>query len=106
LSDIIAEDNYAAGVYVGKNSEPLLCRLEDGVVSSTGLRKIIFHRDPLLRRVKEIINRVVKASLYNFWISVRFSYFKLLSRRIAIFTHLMNITALTCITCILPSISF
>ena len=34
LSDVLAELNYATGDFVGKNSEPLVCRLEDGVVFS------------------------------------------------------------------------
>jgi hypothetical protein len=84
LADIFVEENYAAGVYVGKNSEPLLCRLEDGVVSTSGLRMIMFHGDPLMRRVNEIINRVVESGIYNYWNSVRINYFKLLSRKIAI----------------------
>jgi len=63
LADKIAEDNYARGVYVGDKSEPLLCRLEDGIVFNTGLTMIIFHGDPLTRRVNEIIDRVVETGL-------------------------------------------
>ena len=37
LVDKDAEEHYAAGVYFGEKSEPLLCRLEDGVVFKTGL---------------------------------------------------------------------
>jgi hypothetical protein len=84
LADMDVEENYAAGVYVGKNSEPLLCRLDDGVVLNTGLTMIMFHGDPLMRRVNEIINRVVEAGLYNYWNSMHINRLKLLSRRIAI----------------------
>jgi hypothetical protein len=86
LVDMVAEENYAAGIYVGKNSEPLLCTLEDGAVLNTGLAMIMIHGDPLMRRVNEIINRVVEAGLYNYWISMRIYRLKLLSRKIA-FVH-------------------
>jgi len=36
MPDMIPEDKYASGNFVGENSEPLLCRLEDGVVFSFG----------------------------------------------------------------------
>ena len=36
LVDKYAEDDYARGDFVGENSEPLLCGLEDGVVYSVG----------------------------------------------------------------------
>jgi hypothetical protein len=65
LADISAEENYAAGYFVDENSEPLLWRLEDGVVFNTGLTMLMFRGDPLVRRVNEIINRVVEAGLYN-----------------------------------------
>jgi hypothetical protein len=84
VADMSAEENYAAGAFVGKNSEPLLCRLEDGIVLNTGLTMLMFHGDPLMSRVNEIIHRVVEAGLYNYWISVRINNLKLLSRRIAI----------------------
>jgi hypothetical protein len=83
-SDMNAEVNYATGGYVGENSEPLLCRLEDGVLANTGLAMIMFHGDPLLRRVNEIIHRVVEAGLYNCWFSLRINRLKLLSRKIGI----------------------
>jgi hypothetical protein len=84
MVDKIVEDKYARGVYVGENSEPLLCRLEDGVIFNTGLSMILFHGDPLLRRVNEIIDRVVEAGLYNYWISLAMNRIKLNSRKIAI----------------------
>jgi hypothetical protein len=45
---------------------------------------LMFHGDPLMRRVNEIINRIVEAGLYNHWIYVRINHIKLLSRKIAI----------------------
>jgi hypothetical protein len=70
LLDKVAEDNFARGFYVGENSEPLLCSLEDGVVFTSGHSMIMFYGDPLLRRVTEIIDRVVEAGIYNFWVSL------------------------------------
>jgi hypothetical protein len=84
LSDIVAERFYANGLLFGENSEPLLCRLEDGVVFKHGLSMIMFHGDPLMKRVTEIIDRVVEAGLYNFWISLNMNMDKLSSRKIAI----------------------
>jgi hypothetical protein len=84
LSDMIAEVKYASGDSIGENSEPLLCRLEDGALFSTGLTMVMFHGDPLLKRVNEIIHRVVEAGLYNYWFSLRINSLKLLSRKIGI----------------------
>lgn len=44
----------------------------------------MFHGDPLLRQVNEIIYCVVEAGLYIYWISLRVNNFKLLSWKIAI----------------------
>jgi len=53
-----------------ENSELLLCGLEDGVVYNTVLIMVMFHGDSLMRRVTEIIDRAVEASLYNWCISL------------------------------------
>ena len=84
LLDNVAEDNYGSIYYDGSNSEPLLCRLEDGVVFNTGLSMIMFHGDPLLRQVSEIIDRVVEAGLYNFWISLSTNMHKSVTRKISL----------------------
>jgi hypothetical protein len=51
LGDKTVEVKYARRFYIGENSEPLLCKLEDWVNFHTGLSMIMFHADPLLRRV-------------------------------------------------------
>ena len=84
LIDKFAEENYARGDFVGENSEPLLCSLEDGVVYSFGLSMIMYHGDPLMKRVTEIIDRVFEAGLYNYWTSLSMNLPKLHSRKLAI----------------------
>jgi len=84
LTDIIAEMSYAFGEFLGENSEPLLCRLEDGVVFKSGQTMLMFYADPLLTRVIKIIDQVVEAGLYGYWISLSMERGKLISRKIAI----------------------
>jgi hypothetical protein len=84
LVDRFAEDRFARGFFVSENSEPLICKLEDGVVESYGKSMVMFNGDPLMRRVTEIIDRVVVAGLYNYWVSKHFHMNKLYFRKIAI----------------------
>jgi hypothetical protein len=84
FEDLNVEILYAIGNCVGDNSEPLLCKLEDGAVYNNGLSMIMIHGDPLIRRVSEIIDRVVVAGLYNHWISMYMHRYKLFSRKIAL----------------------
>jgi hypothetical protein len=84
MSDTFAELRYAGGDFIGENSEPLVCRLEDGVAFNTGLAMIMLQGDPLMRRVNEIIDRVVEAGLYNYWMSQFMGKHKLESKKIAI----------------------
>ena len=84
LSDLYADINYATGNSCGENSEPLLCRLKEGAVLHTGIVILLFHGDQLLRRVTEIIDRVVEAGLYTFWTSLRIHGLNLCSQKIAI----------------------
>ena len=84
FADLDAEGKYASGMMLDENSEPALCRLEDGVVYNDGLRMAMLQGDPLMKRVSEIIDRVVGAGLYNYWISREINSYKLLSRKIAI----------------------
>jgi hypothetical protein len=65
ISDILAEINYSVGDFLGDNSEPLVCRLDDGVVFSSGLTMIMIHGDPLMRRFSEILDRVFEAGIYT-----------------------------------------
>jgi hypothetical protein len=89
FDDLYADEIYAGGGFVGENSEPLVCRLEDGLVFSTGLKMIMFHGDPLMKRVTEIVDRFVEAGLYKYWISQRMYLLKLGSRKIALI-HPLN----------------
>jgi hypothetical protein len=84
LNDKFAEDMYARGEFVGKNSERLVCMLEDGIIYSYGQSMITFHGDPLMRRVNEIIDHVVQAGIYNYFISKNMQVRKLKSWKIAI----------------------
>jgi hypothetical protein len=54
------------------------------VILSPGLSMAMFHGDPLVKRVTEIIDRVVEAGIYNYWISLILNVYKLFSRRIGI----------------------
>jgi hypothetical protein len=69
--------HYVSGVFCGENSEPLLCRLEDGVLFTHGLSMVMLYGDPLLRQVTEIIDRVVEAGIYNYWFSLRMNELKI-----------------------------
>ena len=84
LDDDSAEEMFALGFYLGENSKPLLCGLKDGIFRQTGLTKIMLHGDHLMRRVTEIIVRVVAAGIYNYWNSLRMHALKLRSQKIAI----------------------
>jgi len=69
-SDLNAEMVNDHAYSLGKTSEPMICTLENGVVYNEGLRMVMFHGDPLFRLVSEIINRLVEAGFYNFWVSL------------------------------------
>jgi hypothetical protein len=82
--DLYVEHWFALGFLVGENNKPLLGKLEDGMVYNDGLSMIMFHGDPMLRRVSEIIDRVVEAGIYNHLISRIFDRAKLFARKIAL----------------------
>jgi len=65
-------------------SEPLVCRLEDGVLYNEGLGMITLKGDTLMRKVNEIIDHVVEAGLYNYWISLDIHELKSKSRKITL----------------------
>jgi hypothetical protein len=82
--DLDVEEAYTVGNFVGENSQTFVCRLEDGVAYTNGQSMLMLHGDPLMKQVTEIIDRVVEAGLYNYWISITMNKYKLLSRKIAI----------------------
>jgi len=65
LSDYVAEIWYAQCDFLGENSEPLLCRLEDGVFFNTGQTMLMLHGDALMKRANEIIDRLVEPGIYD-----------------------------------------
>jgi hypothetical protein len=83
LADV-ARHQYAFGHFNGEKSEPLVCRLEDGVVFTTGLSMVMFYGDPLLKRISEIIDHVVEAGIYYFWISFHMHKINIYARKIGI----------------------
>ena len=84
LTDAEAEKHYASGYFVGEYSERLLCKLEESVFFQNGQTMLMSHGDPLMRRVNEIIDRVVEAGLYNNWISLSMHRIKTKSRKISL----------------------
>jgi hypothetical protein len=84
FDDLYADEFYAGCGFVGENSKPLVCGLDDAVVFTTGLIIVMFNGDPLMKRVCEIVDREVEAVLYNYWISQRMLCLKLRSRKIAV----------------------
>jgi len=84
LYDKEAELRYATGEFVGKNAEPLMCKLEDSTFLNFGQSMQLFHGDPLMKRVNEIIDRVVEAGLYKIWYTLQIHTHKIYSHKIAI----------------------
>ena len=84
LIDKFAEECYAVGDFVGENSKPFLCKLDDDVFFSFGQSMLMLHGDPLMGRVNKIIGRVVEAGLHKFWESLRMDLYKIYSRKIAL----------------------
>jgi hypothetical protein len=41
----------------------------------------MFHGDPMVRGVTEIIDRVVEPGIYNYWISLHLNEYKIFSRK-------------------------
>jgi hypothetical protein len=83
LNDFEAEFMKAV-IYKDEGNSEALCRLEDGVVFSVSRTMIMLHGDPLLRRVNEIIDRVVEAGIYNHWLSVFCSALKVLFSNVSL----------------------
>jgi hypothetical protein len=61
----------AANVFplLKKSDKHSLCRIDDGLFYNSESVMVMFYGDPLLKRVNEIIDRVVEAGLYSYWFS-------------------------------------
>jgi hypothetical protein len=90
LDDFDTGFRYAKGELAGENSEPLLCSLEHGVDFPASLTMLFFPGDPLMKRVNEIIDRVVEAGLFNHWISLEYNFLKLFLHSTGI-VHLLDV---------------
>jgi hypothetical protein len=75
---------FAERKIIRENSESSLCKLEDGMFYNDGLSMIMFHGDPLLKRVSEIVDRVVAAGLYSHWIAMKLNIAKVRTRKIGL----------------------
>ena len=64
--EILNKDSYS----LSTSTEPSMYKLENGVVYNEGLRMVMLNGDPLLRRVSEIIDRLVEGGFYNYWMSL------------------------------------
>jgi hypothetical protein len=84
FDDVDAEIHNAEGNNLGENSELLVCSLEDGVIFKSGLSTVMLQGDPLIKRFTEIIDRVVEAGLFNFWISKAMHEYKAKARKISL----------------------
>jgi hypothetical protein len=78
----------AAGDFLEEDSKPLLCKLEDGLVYTSGLSMVMLYGDPQLRRVTEITDRVFQAGIYKHWNSLLLHQIKLDARKIRIVLQL------------------
>jgi hypothetical protein len=86
--ELSIERYYSQGNCVGEKSQPMMCKLEYGLDYIKGLTMVMFHGDPLLRRVSEIVDRVVQAGLYNHWISLKMNMYKVETQKIALVQQL------------------
>jgi hypothetical protein len=89
LSDPSDQFLYANCDFVDENPEPLVCRLKVEVIFNTGQSMGMFHEAWLMRRVNEIIDRVVAAGLYNYCMSLIMIHHIINSQKIAII-HPLN----------------
>ena len=82
LFDIEFEIRNAIDGYSSENSKPLLCGLEDGALFPASYTMLMFHGDPLMRRVNEIVISMYEAGVYNHWISLHVSMQRILYRKV------------------------
>jgi hypothetical protein len=84
MSDLFVEHYYSNGDLVGEHSETVVCKLEDDVFLQSGYTMLMHRGEPLMGRVNEIIDRLVQAGIYNFWLSLYMHQNKLYSKKIAL----------------------
>ena len=106
ISDVLAELNYAIGKFVGENSEPLMCRLEDGVFYSSVLTMIMFHGSHWWDELLKLLIAWLKQVYTHTGIRNALSVLNYIFGRHISFTRMMNTIVSTCSTCNLRSISF
>jgi hypothetical protein len=87
LPENIFEENFVLSNFVGENSKPLFCRLENELLFHYNTTLIMMYGDLLMRRVTEIIDRVVEAGVYMYWISWRKQRLNIQARKIPIVDH-------------------
>ena len=84
LDDVIIDRYFGVDCMLGENSEPFLWRLEGAEVYNDGLSMVMLKGETLMRWKAEIIDRVVEAGFYNYWISRYMHRVKLISGKITI----------------------
>jgi hypothetical protein len=88
LSDNEFETVSRNGGFSGENGEPLLCRIDDGVIFNLRSVMLMFYGEPLLKRINDAFDRVVEAGLYNYWFSLFVEVYKIGYYKIPIFNPL------------------
>jgi hypothetical protein len=81
-SDFIVEAMADFSPLFNKNGRHLFCRIDDGVFLNHKSVMLMFYGEPLLKRVNEIIDRVVEAGLYKYWVSHDKDQFKVAFRKL------------------------
>jgi hypothetical protein len=88
LPEAFVADLYSVGEFLGPNSEPLLCKLEDGVVYSSTIQMLMFPGDPLAKRFAEMLQHIFEAGLSKQYYSNKMYSIKLRLHKTAIFQQL------------------
>jgi hypothetical protein len=85
-----------------------VCKIEDGVVFQNAQTMITIHGEPLMRRINEIIDRVVESGIYKFWNSLLMNWYKIFFREISLVHPLVGILqfqTLSHATCLLSPLN-
>jgi hypothetical protein len=88
LPDKFAAALYSLGELFGPNSEPLVCKLEDGVVYSSIPQMLMIPGDTLVKRFTEIFRNIFEAGLYKQYNSKYMYNIKIHFQKTAIFQQL------------------